>query len=201
MTKEEKARKLLEDRHGIARTAEFATVGVSANDVMNLCNGGILVRVRRGYYRLAENDSISEEQLIASLIPEAIVCMDSALFHYGYSDFSPRVWTLAVPRTVAQAKIHTDAIPIKPYFVTREQYPIGKTTDNFNGVELAVYDRERTICDCFRYRSKMDGETFSKAINAYVADNQKNLNQLSRYAKQLGIFKRVNELMEVLLNG
>ena len=24
--------------------------------------------------------------------------------------------------------------------------------DNFNGVELAVYDCERTICGCFKYR-------------------------------------------------
>lgn len=36
--------------------------------------------------------------------------------------------------------------------------------DNFNGVELAVYDRERTICDCFKYRTKLDNEIFNKAM-------------------------------------
>jgi NifB/MoaA-like Fe-S oxidoreductase len=41
----------------------------------------------------------------------------------------------------------------------------------------------------------------SKAINAYVADNEKNLGSLSRYAKELGLYKRVMDLMEVMLNG
>jgi hypothetical protein len=38
-------------------------------------------------------------------------------------------------------------------------------------------------------------------MHSYVADEQKNLSKLSKYAKKLGVFKRVNELMEVLLNG
>ena len=78
---------------------------------------------------------------------------------------------------------------------------IGKTASSFDGTELAVYDRERTICDCFKYRTKLDSETFSKAINAYVADDKKNLGNLSRYAKELGLYKRVMDLMEVMLNG
>lgn len=82
-----------------------------------------------------------------------------------------------------------------------ELYELGKITDNFNGVELPVYDRERTICDCFKYRSRLDNEIFNKAINAYVKDDKKNLNNLSVYAKKLRVYKKVTELMEVLLNG
>ncbi len=52
---------------------------------------------------------------------------------------------------------------------------IGKTEGIFNGVKLPVYDRERTICDCFKYRTKMDSELFNNAVNAYVIDKKKNL--------------------------
>jgi hypothetical protein len=38
-------------------------------------------------------------------------------------------------------------------------------------------------------------------INAYVADDEKNLGNLSLYAKELGLYKRVMDLMEVMLNG
>ena len=31
-----------------------------------------------------------EEQVLASLLPESIVCVESALFYYVYSDFAPR---------------------------------------------------------------------------------------------------------------
>lgn len=64
-----------------------------------------------------------------------------------------------------------------------------------------MYDRERTICDCFKYRSRLDNEVFNKALNAYVKDDKKNLNNLSAYAKKLRVYKKVMELMEVLLNG
>ena len=33
---------------------------------------------------------------------------------------------------------------------------VGETTRVFNGVELPVYDRERTVCDCFIIYSLTD---------------------------------------------
>ena len=47
----------------------------------------------------------------------------------------------------------------------------------------------------------MDNELFNKVINAYVADEKKNLCNLSRYAKEMRIYKKVTDLMEVMLNG
>ncbi len=64
-----------------------------------------------------------------------------------------------------------------------------------------MYDRERTICDCFKYRTKLDSETFNKAVNAYAADESKNLANLSKYAKEMKLYAKVMNLMEVLLNG
>ena len=64
-----------------------------------------------------------------------------------------------------------------------------------------MYDRERTICDCFKYRTKLDNEIFNKAVNAYAADEKKNLANLSGYAKQMKLYTKVMNVMEVLLNG
>ena len=36
---------------------------------------------------------------------------------------------------------------------------------------------------------------------AYVADDEKKLDNLSKYAKELGLYKRIMDLMEVMLNG
>ena len=76
-----------------------------------------------------------------------------------------------------------------------------KTLADFNGVVLPIYDRERTICDCFKYRSRLDHEIFSKALNAYAEDEKKNLQNLYIYAKKLRVYKKVIELMSVLLDG
>lgn len=197
----EVARAVVESRGGIAKSADFVAAGIRAVDVVNLCNAGYLDRVRHGYYQMAEQHETAEEQMLATLIPQGIVCVESALFHYGYSDFAPRKWSIAVPRSVSRAKLDVDALPVQTYFVQQDLYELGKTTGDFDGVALPVYDRERTICDCFKYRSRLDNELFSKALNAYANDPKKNLSNLSVYAKKLRVYKKVIELMEVLLNG
>lgn len=139
--------------------------------------------------------------MLRELLPQGIVCMESALFHYGYSDFSPRVWSVAVPRTASRAVGQIEEFPIKAYYIKKDFFHIGKSVEAFNGVDLPVYDRERTICDCFKYRTRLDNETFNKALNAYVADDRKNLANLSRYAKKMKLYAKVMNVMEVLLGG
>lgn len=195
------AEEVLINKGGIAKSADFVAAGIKAADIVNLCNSGTLSRVRHGYYELTEKSDVSEERLLAALIPQGIVCVESALFHYGYSDFAPRKWSIAVPRSMSRTKFNVDVLTLQPYYVKEELYDLGKTTDDFNGVSLPVYDRERTICDCFKYRARLDNEIFNKALNAYANDTGKNLRNLSAYAKKLRVYKKVTELMEVLLNG
>ena len=194
-------KQVLIEKGGVAKSADFVAAGIHAVNVVNLCNAGYLDRVRHGYYQLAEAEASSEEQLLATLIPKGIVCVESALFHYGYSDFTPRKWSIAVPRSMSRTKLNVDALALQTYYVQSEIYELGRITDDFDGVILPVYDRERTICDCFKYRSRLDNEIFNKALNAYAKDPRKNLPNLSSYAKKLRAYKKVTELMEVLLNG
>ena len=201
MDKKTLSKQVIIEKGGIAKTSDFVAAGIPAVDIVNLCNTGFLERIRHGYYQLADGNTSSEEQLIATLIPKAIICVESALFHYGYSDFAPRKWSIAVPRSMSRTKLDIDALELQTYYVQSEIYELGKTTADFNGVMLPVYDRERTICDCFKYRSRLENEIFNKALNAYVNDSKKNLRNLSGYAKKLRVHKKVTELMEVLLNG
>lgn len=184
------ARDVIMNKGGIAKSADFVAAGIRAVDVVNLCNAGYLDRVRHGYYQMAERSETSEEQLLMTLIPQGVVCVETALFHYGYSDFAPRKWSIAVPHSVSRANLEVEALPLQTYYVQQDIYGLGKTTGKFNGVELAVYDRERTICDCFKYRSRLDNELFSKALTAYAKDPKKNLNNLSAYAKNCGYTRK-----------
>lgn len=201
MDNQKLAKEVITAKGGIAKSADFVAAGMRSADVVNLCNSGFLARVRHGYYRLADIQEISEARLISTLIPKGIVCVESALFHYGYSDFTPRKWSIAIPRSMSRTKLEVDELSLQAYYMPPELYELGKTTDDFDGVTLPVYDRERTICDCFKYRSRLDNEVFSKALNAYANDTNKNLQNLSAYAKKLRVYKKVTELMEVLLNG
>lgn len=201
MKKLDIAKSIIKDNGGIVKTAILNEAGIQNSEIKKMCEKGELERVKHGYYQIADRKELSEEKMIATFFEEGIVCMESALFFYGYSDKTPLVWTIAVPRNISRAKTKIDNFAYKLYFVQDDKLAIGKAEGMFNGIELSVYDRERTICDCFKYKSKMDNEMFNKAINAYVADEKKNLRNLSKYAKEMRVYKKVAELMEVMLNG
>lgn len=201
MKKLDIAKSIIKKNGGIVKTSILNEAGIQNSEIKKMCENGELERVKHGYYQISDKMEISEEKMIATFLKEGIVCMESALFYYGYSDKTPLVWTIAVPRNISRSKTKIDNFAYKLYFVQDDKLEIGKTEGFFNGIELPVYDRERTICDCFKYKSKMDNEMFNKAINFYVADEKKNLGNLSKYAKEMKVYKKVAELMEVMLNG
>ena len=201
MTSSEMVMKIIKENGGIAKTNSFVAAGVDKSHLAKLCKEGKIIRIWHGFYQLNGNDDFSEAKYISEIFSEGIICLHSALFYYGYSDFTPREWSIAFPRTVSQRKMKTAIIPFKPYYYQNENFEMGKIKGDFDGVSLSIYDRERTICDCFKYRTKMDSEIFAKAINSYVSDNNKNLINLSKYAKKINVYKNVIPMMEVLLNG
>ena len=133
MNLQERAKEVVVDNNVIAKSADFVAAGIRAVDVVNLCNVGFLNRVRHGYYQLAEQGVSLEQQLLATLIPKGIICVEFALFHYGYSDFAPRKWSIAVPCSMSRTKLKVDSLAIQPYYMQPEVYELGKIIDNFNG--------------------------------------------------------------------
>jgi len=186
---------------GIAKAADFKNNGIMNYELSQFCSNGILTRVKHGYYQLSNQSEYSEEKIVSRLFSDGIICMDSALFHYGYSDRTPLEWTIAFKRTVSRSRLKVDVFNLKPYFIQEKLFLLGKQETTVNGVLLTIYDRERTICDCFKYRTKIDSEMFNKAINAYVADDKKNLGNLAKYAKEMRLFNKVNDLIGVMING
>lgn len=195
------AKKTITENGGIARNVDFRKNGLSNSQITYLCNRSYLDRVRRGYYQLSSYQDSSDEKIIAMLFPDGILCMDIALFHYGYSDRTPLEWTIALPRTITRTRLRVDSPRIKPYFISKELFLLGRTEQIINGVKLGMYDRERTICDCFKYQGKIDSEMFNKAILAYSKDVKKNIGNLIAYAEKMRVYKKMSEIMGVLING
>ena len=183
---------------GVARTADFNKAGYSNFTVAEMCNYGVIVRLRNGHYALPTG-KLGEEAGIAQLYPDGIVCMESALFYYGYSDKVSSDWHLAFTRTVTRSRFKDKYPVVRCHMVQENILALGVEEGDWDGVKMKIYDRERTICDCFKRRSRMSSDYFAKAVNAYVADDKKRLANLPVYAKKLHVYWPVIELMEILL--
>ena len=184
---------------GMMRTMQLAEEKIFYPQREKLIADGYVEKIRRGYYQWINPDDFSEVGTVIRLFPDAILCMDTALRYYGYSDRTPGDWHLAVSKDSGKSRFKIDYPFVKPYYVEPAVLELGLTTGTMDGHAIRIYDKERLICDCLRYRNKMDKEIFNKAIQKYIADPEKSIPKLMEYAGPLRVKKLAKDLIGVWL--
>ena len=184
---------------GMMRTTQLAEEKIFYPQREKLIADGYVEIIRRGYYQWINPDDFSEVGTVIRLFPDAILCMDTALRYYGYSDRTPGDWHLAVSKDSGKSRFKIDYPFVKPYYVEPAVLELGLTTGTMDGHAIRIYDKDRLICDCLRYRNKMDKEIFNKAIQKYIADPEKSIPKLMEYAGPLRVKKLAKDLIGVWL--
>ena len=111
----EKVHKLIDSHGGIVKKEEFADIDVDYRRILDFVESGELVRIKNGYYT-DRMDRFSEEELIARLFPDACLCMESALYAYGYIRQKPYGWHLAVDKNTSKSRFKMDYPKVIPYY-------------------------------------------------------------------------------------
>lgn len=201
MTREDVLKKIgeeMEKSGGIVRREQLCDLGIDYRRILGFVESGELIRIKNGYYT-DRMDRFSEEELIAKLFPDGLLCMESALYVYGYIREKPYAWRLAVDKNTSKSRFHMDYPKVIPYYTEPEVLEMGKASVELQGNRFAIYDRERVICDCLKYESKMDRETFRSAIQSYIRDESKDISLLMEYARARKVVKKVQGMIGVWL--
>ncbi len=185
--------------NNVMSTAELKAKKIYYSDIQQLLQEGFIEKIRRGYYHWIEEFDGSEIVIINKLFPDAVLCMETALFYYRYSDRNPAEWNIAIDKNASRQRTKIDYPFIKAYRVEPSLLTLGESVGKIDLSEVRIYDRDRTICDVLRNMNKMDKEIFNKAIQNYINDPKKNVPNLMIYAKELRVQKRVKDLIGVWL--
>ncbi len=192
-------KKIFAEYDYIMSTAQLGSKNIYYRNIQQMLKDGLIEKVRRGYYRWLDDDGSSEVVIINKLFPDAVLCMETALFHYGYSDRNPAEWHIAIDKNASRQRAKIDYPFIKAYRMESDLLAIGETEGEIDCTPVRIYDRDRTMCDVLKNMNKMDREIFNKAVQGYVGDSKKNIPNLMRYAKELRVQKRVKDLIGVWL--
>lgn len=191
-------KEFIDKNGGIVKKEQFAELNIDYRRILDYLEKGDLVRIKNGYYT-DRIDRFSEETLIAKLFPDARLCMESALYAYGYISKQPYGWRLAVDKNTSKSRFKMDYPKVVPFYTEPEALEIGSTTINFKGETFQIYDKERVICDCLKYESKMEHDDFKEAIQSYIRDEDKDISLLMEYARERKVVKKVQSLIGVWL--
>lgn len=190
--------KCIDEHGGIVKREQLSKLGIDYRRILDLVERGELVRIKNGYYT-DRIDRFSEEELIAKLFPDAMLCMESALYAYGYIMQKPYGWRLAVDKNTSKSRFKMDYPKVIPYYTEPEALQIGASQIEIDGFTFGIYDRERVICDCFKYEDKMDRENFKQAIQSYIKESNKDISALLEYARERKVVKKVQSMIGVWL--
>ena len=145
------AKEIFERYNGMMRTSELLKEKIYYADIAWLIQSGAVEKVRQGYYQWIDPDNQSEATTVIRLFPDGILCMDTALRHYGYSDRTPAEWHIAVDKHSNRTRFNIDYPFVKPYFVAPDIFELGLCEQEIDGNKVRMYDKERIICDYLRY--------------------------------------------------
>ena len=183
---------------GILKTSELNNLGLFSRQINKLLENGDITRIKRGYYELS--DSIyPEEVVIARLFPQTVIFLESALMIYGYTDRMPSAWQIAVDRDSEKKQYKIDYPLIEIFYIESKLLEVGIDTIQIEGVDVKIFNRDRTICDVLRYENKMEREVFSNAIQRYVKDPKINIRKLLEYSEIFNIKNKVQTYIGVWL--
>lgn len=197
MLPNETIQKIFAEHGGIMRTCDLHDARLYYSDIQALTQRGVIEKIRYGYYQWIDKENMSEALTVTRLFPDAILCMDTALFYYRYSDRVPLAWHLAVSKDSGKSRFKLDYPFVKPYYAEPGLLELGMVDGEMDGNPVHIYNKERTICDCLRYMGKMDKELFNKAIQSYIADSERNIPRLSEYAKKLRVTQKMKTIIGV----
>jgi predicted transcriptional regulator of viral defense system len=157
-----------------------------------------LIKESRGLYRLAESDPLGNPDFVqvSLLIPKSIIFLLSSLFFHGYTTQIPRYVYISLPHDIKKPRVNYP--PLKVFRRSDKQYISGIEKYTIDGIDVRIYNLEKTITDCFKYRDKIGRDIAVEALKEYMGKPNPQIRRIMEYAKINQVEKIIRPYIETL---
>jgi len=191
---------IFRQHNGILRTAEAIKLGIHPVYLYRLRDEGVLESLGRGVFRLASMPDFSEPDLVlvTKRIPQGIVCLISALAHHELTTQIPHFVYIALPRTSRLPKPNYP--PSRYFWYSKNAYESGVETIVVSGFLVKIYNAEKTLADCLKFRQKIEMGVVLEAFKGYWRKGRTDLDKLYDYAKICRVEKVLQPIIETIVS-
>ncbi len=184
---------------GILRTAQALRAGIHPGTLYAMRDSGALDAVSRGVYRLANSPPLSNPDLVTvgTRVTGGVICLISALAFYELTTQIPHEVHVALPRGAEEPRL--DYPPIKTYRFTGEAFTEGVEAHELDGVSVRIYNPEKTLADCFKFRNQVGLDTVMEAVRFYRERRSIKVDNLMHYAEICRVKKVIRPYLEAIL--
>ena len=192
----QQAHRIFKTHGGTLRTREALAAGIHPRTLYAMRDAGELERLTRGLYRLAELPPLSNPDLatVGKRVPQGVVCLISALAFHELTTQIPHVVHLALPRNARTPRLGHP--PLQVYRFSAETFKAGLEKHSIEGVDVRVYNAEKTLADCFKYRNKIGLDVVLEALRAYRGRRGARLQRVLEYARACRVESVIRPYLE-----
>lgn len=194
-----RARVLFHPQKGAFRTGEAVRAGVHPRTIYTMRDQGIIKRMGRGMYRFADMPSLGNPDLVtvAMKVPKGVICLISALSYHEMTTEIPHEIYLALPRGAEPPRL--DYPPLRIFWFSGTAFTEGIEQHDVDGIPVRVYNPEKTLADCFKYRYKIGLDVVLEALKFYRQRKRFQADDLMRYARICRVEKVMRPYLEATL--
>ena len=195
-TATEQARAVIREMGGALRTGEALRAGIHPRTLYALRDSGELEQISRGVYRLAELPPLTDPDLVAvaKRIPHGVVCLISALAMHELTTQIPHAVHIAVARGARCPVL--DHPPLRVFLFSGAAFTAGVDERSIDGVPVRVYDAEKTLADCFKFRHRLGLDVATEALRMYRRRRGANLQRVYEYAQVCRVARVIRPYLE-----
>ncbi|MEI6800882.1 MAG: type IV toxin-antitoxin system AbiEi family antitoxin domain-containing protein [Pseudomonadota bacterium] len=172
----------LAEQRPLLRARDLAAHGLPTMVLSRLVAAGRLERIARGVYSLPGR-SLSEHRSLAEValrVPQGIVCLLSALRVHGIGTHAPfEVW-IAIPHNSPTPRLDQPAL--RAIRMSGPALSEGIEPMQIDGVIVPVFNPDKTVADCFKYRNKIGLDVALEALRDGWAQRKLTIDALWHYA-------------------
>lgn len=179
----------------VVTTQMLRKSGANFDNINELIEQDKIVRIKRGHY-LHKAALQYPHKACFSVFKDALFCLESAAFLYGYLTNEPSNVMIAASKLESRKKYKSKVLPIRMMVRDEKYFHVGYSQMKVEGFVINITDRERTLLDCIRHSKRMDPRIYGKIIAGYINDDQKNVGRLVDYAIKLRLIKKVEILLQ-----
>ena len=128
-------------------------------------------------------------------VPHAVICLISALAYHDITTHIPHSISIAVPRESRPPSL--DYPPIAVHRISDQAYRADIEEHDIDGASVKIYNVEKTLVDCFKFRNKIGMDVVLEALKLYKAHKKDNFGRLLEYAKICRVDKVMRPYLEV----
>ena len=196
---DENALNIFKQSGGILRTLQVLERGVHPRTLYDLRDRGLLERVSRGVYRLAELAPLGNPDLVrvATRVPKAVICLISALHFHNLTAEIPHEVQIALPRGTKKPRVRRP--PVRVFWFADSAYGEGVETHSVDGVEVRIYGPAKTVAECFKFRNKIGLEVALEALRTGIEEQRFKPAELMKFARICRVHRTVQPYLEALL--